>query len=514
MARTPDHTPLPPATGDTGAMPALSPTPLLAITLLLTLAVGLADALHLALGYWGGGRTFDAETSGVWTALALDAANGLVYRPVLAEDGYGGTRYMPVFFLLHGLAIRLIGDATLAGVLLMQASVILMVAAIARLIVQQGVAPIWAIAVALLTYITTLYQQYLSDVNCDYLAAAFSLWGLSLFLGRTDGRARRAAQAFGLVLMIAAFYTKFSTVYVPAALFLSYVVHGRWRAALAFAVAALALLIAVGAAFHVLSDGRMIEALAATATGGTDLAFALGFARRFAEELILYHPAVGVCFLLALGKWALDGPRRWRAPLHLTFVLVTLVTLVVFTSRGISGNHLIPLHAVSLVLLGSALTGSRGQRRALAAGIAVLGLIVVATWLPGVPSVRATLAARANPSIAEIRAAIDRHVPPDGLLYAHHPMYPIVAGRRPFVLDVYNLDLFLRRDHPVGRDFRTRLAEAQFDALIVPHPDRIARILGADSDAARRYRVADTLGRYTILVRAAPRDQSPGARAE
>jgi len=506
-------TPLP-ATGDADGTSAPLHTPLLAIILLLTLAAGLADSLHLALGYWGGGRTFDGETSGVWSALALDAANGLVYRPVLADDGYGGTRYMPVFFLLHGLAIRLIGDATLAGLLLMQASVALMVAAIARLLVQQGVSRRSAAAVALLTCVTSLYQQYLSDVNCDYLAAALSLWGLSLFLGHDGQPRRRAARAFGLVLMIAAFYTKFSTVYVPAALFLSYVLHGRWRAALAFAAAALALLIAVGAAFHVLSDGRMIEALAATATGGTDLAFALGFARRFAEELILYHPAIGVSFVLALGKWALDGPRRWRAPLHLTFVMVTLVTLVVFTSRGIAGNHMIPLHAVALVLLGSALTGSRGQRHALAAGIGILGLIVVATWFPGVPSVRATLAARANPPVAEIRAAIDRHVPPGRLLYAHHPMYPIVAGRRPFVLDVYNLNLFLHRDHPVGDNFRARLAQARFDALIVPDPDRVARILGTDSAAARHYRVAETLGRYTILVRAAHDDQSPGARAE
>src|ERR1041385_5313521 len=54
------------------------------------------------------------HVSGAWAALADDVAHGVLYRPLLSSLGYGGTRYFPLYFLLHGLLARA-GLPLLAG---------------------------------------------------------------------------------------------------------------------------------------------------------------------------------------------------------------------------------------------------------------------------------------------------------------------------------------------------------------------------------------------------------------
>src|SRR5215831_998252 len=88
----------------------------------LLAAVGFVSAIRLMWWYWPG-SFFNSAASGTWTALAWDLAHGELYRPVLSSTGFGGTRYMPLLFMLHGLLIRLHFDPVHAGVLLMQVSV-------------------------------------------------------------------------------------------------------------------------------------------------------------------------------------------------------------------------------------------------------------------------------------------------------------------------------------------------------------------------------------------------------
>src|SRR2546429_2533407 len=58
------------------------------------------------------------SSSGVWTAPAQDFAKGVFYRATVSAFGFGGTRYMPLFFVLHGALIRLAFDPVTAGVVL------------------------------------------------------------------------------------------------------------------------------------------------------------------------------------------------------------------------------------------------------------------------------------------------------------------------------------------------------------------------------------------------------------
>src|ERR1035438_7001751 len=66
-------------------------------------AAGALFALvSLALVYrgWREGVSL-TPTSGTWIALAVDLKHGMFYRPMYGDLGYGGTRYLPLHFVLH-----------------------------------------------------------------------------------------------------------------------------------------------------------------------------------------------------------------------------------------------------------------------------------------------------------------------------------------------------------------------------------------------------------------------------
>src|SRR2546427_9974680 len=74
-------------------------------------------SIALMAWYWPGALPQDSS-SGVWTALAQDFAKGVFYRPTVSAFGFGGTRYMPLFFVLPGALIRLAFDPVPAGIVL------------------------------------------------------------------------------------------------------------------------------------------------------------------------------------------------------------------------------------------------------------------------------------------------------------------------------------------------------------------------------------------------------------
>jgi hypothetical protein len=84
---------------------------------------GIGSAVRMTWSYWPGG-VFHREASSALVALAWDFSRGDFYRPILGPLGYGGTRYMPLLFVAQGLLMRGHVDPIVAGVALMQISVL------------------------------------------------------------------------------------------------------------------------------------------------------------------------------------------------------------------------------------------------------------------------------------------------------------------------------------------------------------------------------------------------------
>jgi hypothetical protein len=90
------------------------------------------------------------HVSGAWAALASDFAHGVLYRPLLSQLGYGGTRYFPAHIVLHGLLMRLGLSVRTAGHLLPLAAACLLVGGGAKGLAARGARPALAWALALL----------------------------------------------------------------------------------------------------------------------------------------------------------------------------------------------------------------------------------------------------------------------------------------------------------------------------------------------------------------------------
>ena len=318
--------------------------------------VALAGAARIRWWYWPG-SIFDGVTSHIWIALGWNFAHGEFYRPPLGPNGYGGTRYMPLLFVVHGLLIRAHADAIDAGVALMQGSVIAAAAALFLALRASNVAARLAAPLAATVFGTVTYQQYCTDLGPDYLAAAFAMSAVAFALrsGRRSGEWWLAAASGAIVL---AALTKVTALAYAAPIAVWLVTTRRPRAAAWFAFGTAALFAAAVGVIQILSHGHFVESFRATITGGMGSADAWRAAPKFVREIVL-DPFVAVLFTLA--SWcAVAYLRRGRTGLAEVYLAAaSVVTLVIFASPGTVGNHLVDLHMSSVLAIGVAIADGR-----------------------------------------------------------------------------------------------------------------------------------------------------------
>ena len=234
----------------------------------------LASSVVLILWYWPGSLPQD-NASGVWTALAQDLARGIFYRPTADVFGFGGTRYMPLFFVLHASLIRLSLDPVAAGVTMTLASAVLFDLAVLSVLRELGVE--WSVAAPLsvLAHAAVAFQVLTLQVKGDFLAGALNLWGV--YLGLRYARRPSWPRLGGCVLaLLGAFLTKFTTVAGAAALCIWLLRTKRPGAAWALAGTLVVLYAASLAIIDWASAGRVFASFAAVAAGGAQPAYALG----------------------------------------------------------------------------------------------------------------------------------------------------------------------------------------------------------------------------------------------
>ncbi len=117
------------------------------------------------------------HVAGAWTGLAMDVADGIVYRPLWGEAGYGGTRFFPLHFVLHGLLIRGGVSVFTAGYLIGLGAMTALIAGAYRLMRTLGVPAMLAVPFALLVLSPQSSQHALTAIRGDGLAAAIKHLG-------------------------------------------------------------------------------------------------------------------------------------------------------------------------------------------------------------------------------------------------------------------------------------------------------------------------------------------------
>jgi hypothetical protein len=504
--------------------------------LFLALAAALATATVLRLpGAWASGNALN-HVSGAWMTLADDLARGTFYRP-LADPvlGYGGTRFFPLAFALHG-AVRATGaDLVASGFALSLAAGLTLALALWLLVRRAGARRGDAAALAALAFAAFATQHALASVRGDLLAVALSALGLWAVAG--PGPSRRAVIAAALLFALA-FAAKPTALTAPAAAAAWLALRGERRAAAALALAVVASAGAVVLGTNVLSEGRFLAILADTATGGAGGGDLVRGPVRLAEHLVIADPAA----LLLAGAAGLAAVTSARARLRaarggasdpallasLWLAAAAGGALVVFASPGTGVNHLVELEAAAAAVLGTAWVGPRpgsargsaddGARRAtrfarlLAPAVALAGVAVALGM------------AREDGRTARLREArlAAAALPVGGRILSEDPLVLLVGGRRPEVLDPWMLRLALESEPALAPALVERLRGGEYDAVVLfqdvdaPGAERwYARgNLGATVvDAVREgYRLSEQRGRYRIYVPVVPR-AGPGPLA-
>jgi hypothetical protein len=440
-------------------------------------------AAHAWQSYSG---AYLSYVSGIWLALARDLAHGVFVRDLIGPLGYGGTRYFPLFFILIGSFLAVGIPPLVAGGLASGVAGGLLATGLAR-VARALDAPrhvMWmAAAVALAPYFV---QQTLFEVRADVLAAALNLWGLSavipLFRAPTAARPRIWPAVAWFTLALA---TKITSLTVPGCVAVAIVLAGRVRSGFRFVVG-----MAVGsAAFLALvqaaSSGRALESwracMFADSSGGQT------FLRLLAGEFIALarysHLLIALlalaCLALAAGlffEWRAERPRRVEGerdrlggramwlPVTL-FAGVSASTALTLSSPGtVPSNQMVEwLVATAAVVIWMA-AARRELRMVLST---VLALLVV--WMSAQDAVRVSQLwqTRATRTTTATRQQIvDRVAQAPGPVLSESSLWPVLAGRPPFLLDPFALRVVMRSRPDVARDLEARIDARTFPMVV------------------------------------------------
>lgn len=413
--------------------------------------------------YKGAGLRF---VSGSWTALAVDASHGVLYRPVMGPMGYGGTRYMPLHFTLHGGLIALANNALVAGAILTALSGAALLTGVYMLLRAFEIPRAWAACGVVLSLASIASQLAFQTIRGDLLPAALNIWGLVLLArqhNRQDIRVGISASLFAL-----AFAAKITTLFGLAASIAYLALHKNFRASVRLISLATLGIAAVLAATFVASNGRFVESMLVSGSGGAGITDILKAPIKFVMFACLdlgFLPFFVAAIFLLLSRWreiALDLPTQ-------TVLWTLAATVFLFGSPGIDFNHLIDLHIACVILI--VLHAARNTLPRLSTRIFYAGGLISCAAI----SVVCAMAVRAFPTALHddrLSAYTAAHGE-SGPILSEDPWVPVMGGESPYVLDAFNLRLTCAKDKRVKTDLWQRIATHYFSGIVLtPVEDR------------------------------------------
>jgi hypothetical protein len=447
------------------------------------IALGVAGVLLLGLTVlravecWSTDSHLD-HVAGVWIAEAIDVTRGVFYRAPYGSYGYGGTRYFPLFFCVHGAAIKLCGAWRATGYALSAVSVVLLLIAVYYLSRRIGAARWLAVAACLAVLAGTSTQEALLTIREDAMAAMLNLWGIAICAREDLGRRVYYAAA----LFTLAFAVKETTVFGTAAMFLYLLLKERCRSALHLLAVTAGGYALVLAGIYLGSEGRAFEVFRLTAAAGINLRSILVSPSSMVDAMSGYS---GEIILLALGTATLlaTGARNMRRIPPLLFICTLVVTVVIFSSEGIEGNHLIDLQVASAILVVDWALQAGTPEFAIAASAAAC----LIAWLALIVNYGSTETVPVRAQLKDVIHVIGRT---DQTILSENPLVPIVAGQQPYLIDPFAFRLMLEKRPSLGEPMWQMLHERRFAAVVLMH--------NPNSDEGRDFYAETHLGRGFI----------------
>ncbi len=301
---------------------------------------------HFGRAWHTGGNL--GQSSGIVIGQAMDLADGVFYRPLVSERGFGGTRYMPLPFVVIAPFIRMGLDPINAAIAITLLTDLALLCGIFVLLRRLGVARSLAWAGTIVVLAAGCGQYAATTVRGDLLPATMNVWGLVLVAGqRSRSRLMLAAVFFSL-----AFTGKVVALYGVAGCLTAMAFTGHWRDAVKLGgYSAGGILLCLGL-IDWASEGRFAENMRACAGGGTSWQYVWDYSwkRLWRVGFRLDWTAAVLVGLAVVAGMRVRREQYGRLPFW-TWVMTGLVTVGLFVSPGVSYNVLLDWVIASVVFV-------------------------------------------------------------------------------------------------------------------------------------------------------------------
>jgi hypothetical protein len=400
-------------------------------------------------------------TAGVWTAAAVDARQGMLYRPIVSDIGYGGSRYAPLHIVLQAGLMRLGMGPVASGYALDAFGIALVLEGLYLLMRHLNVAALSAAAMVCFVLATYCYCATAGGIKGDLLPVGLNLWGLTAVLRAVRGvRIMLLVAAICFVLAIA---TKLTSVFGIASAALWLILRRDWTRAAFLTVAWAVGIILAALATQWASQGRALPILRLCASGGGGWQQLLHAPQRFLEQAIHADRVSLLFWLIAAGLVLIR--RAWSSLPVILFIVTSFGTLLIFGSPGTNVNHLVDLDAAAVLVMATQFNSSRAGRTVALTAIVIVAVASVHHLWHTVDIMREARHSQMLAALAETHRS-----PIDGPLLSENPLLPILEGDRPYMLDSFMFRTARMQRPRIADKFWKDLSERRFRAVILNSP--------------------------------------------
>jgi hypothetical protein len=463
-----------PGSRDTGRedLPGRPLTPRwLSLALIVTASLVLVAWAYLAMAHVDDRYRLD-HVSGARMALAQYFDRGTLYPELYDGEYYGGTRFMPLPIVLHGVVARLTGEYLVSGKVLSYAATIGLIATMVVLLrrLRSPVPLILILPALVLTTDTGLSGSM--NMRADVLPLLLQV----LAVGIVANSARRAATIGAAAFASMALISKLSAVWAPIAIVIWFALRDRKRLAL-FSGTYLFLSGALLLLFAAITDGRMVQNIVGlSASGITGPRSVLEAPYRFVHLMVADATsawAIVPVAILAASIWV----RERHASIYLISLLcATAVVLVLLTDVGTGWNQLVDPVVLSALVIGELAARVRigptrpkdatAWRTSTAVGVAALWVTLSGFVVTLVPAVQATIEGEASAP----KQPLSGLATSSSSVLSEDPYVPLSLGQVPIVLDPFMLPRLAEQRPDAIPDLVRRIDSQEFDLVVLVEP--------------------------------------------
>lgn len=426
----------------------------IAVALLLIGAV-----LHIAVVISNNTRL--DHCSGEWVALAMDLADGVFYRPLLSEDGYGGTQYMPLQFVLNAALIKLGIPPLYGGYIITVSSTFGILIGVFYLLRHLGVETKLLIPCTLLILSTASARMATTSIRGDILPAALNIWGLVFCAAVITRNWRPSAVFWAAIFFTLAFTAKITTLFGFAAALTALFLNGRKKAACKLAILTATGILLCLVTIHFVSQGRALDAFQVCASAGTRSVFGITGPKRMVAALVRNDPKALSLFILSAACLLINLKKSWKELSSLVFIITGLATAVIFSWIGASYNHLLDISVAAVILLAVQL---QRKQLNLSFGVNVLAILAIIAFGRLMYKSYTHIQGLKNVNYESVLQRFNQSERP---VLCENALLPVLAGQRPYLLNPFVFRIVIQKNPKIAKDFWRKLSEQYFGAVIL-----------------------------------------------